>query len=246
MRCATRHDPVQVPLFAWSIFVTSWLILRVPACSWPVRSRLMLWTANYCFLRSSDPAGGGDPVLYQANILWFFGHPESHTIIIHARLRHQSPTLSLHSRASRIFGYLANGLGRFSRLVVLGFVVWAPPHVTLRGHVAEPAATSCLPRWLDCGYRTGVKVSAGSATHVGRPVEFKTPMPLGVRLPVPVTVGGVTGLLPVPRLLGWNRYTMTATMWLHNFHYVMRWALLFAIFAGIYFYLAKMSGSDVP
>ena len=80
--------------------------------------------------------------------------------------------------------------------------------------------------------------------HVGRLLEFKTPMLFAIGFLVLFTVGGVTGIVlsqaAVDRAYHDTYYVVA------HFHYVMSMGAAFAIFAGIYFYIAKMTGRQYP
>jgi len=220
----------RMPLFTWTMLVTSLLVLLAT----PVFTSALVMLLIDRNLGGSffNPANGGIAVLWQ-NVFWFYSHPAVYVMVLPG-MGIISDVLPVFSRKP-LFGYKAfvfatAGIG------ALGFSVWAH-HMFVTGQVLLPFFS--IMTFL-IAVPTGVKFFNWIATLVKGQITFSTAMLFAIGFLTMFLIGGIDGVfLASPPV----DFALTETYWVvAHIHYVLFGGSVFAVYAGFYYWFPKFSG----
>ncbi|GAA3131657.1 hypothetical protein GCM10020255_017400 [Rhodococcus baikonurensis] len=219
----------RMPIFTWNIFITSVLILL----AFP-----LLTAALFALLYDRrlggnifDPANGG--VLLWQHLFWFFGHPEVYIIAL-PFFGIVSEIFPVFSRKP-IFGYSGLVYATLG-IAALSIAVWAH-HMYATGAVLLPYFSFMT---FLIAVPTGVKIFNWIGTMWKGHLTFESPMLFSLGFLITFLFGGLSGVLLASPPLD---FQVTDTYFVvAHFHYVVFGTVVFATYAGIYFWFPKMTG----
>ncbi|MGR3763724.1 cytochrome c oxidase subunit I [Rossellomorea sp. NS-SX7] len=224
---------MRMPLFTWTAFVTSALILfAFPALT--VGLFLMMFDRMFGS-NFFDVANGGNTIIWE-HFFWIFGHPEVYILVL--------PAFGIfseiipHFSRKRLFGYSSMV---FATVLIgfLGFMVWAHHMFTVGlGPIANAIFAVAT---MAIAVPTGIKIFNWLLTMWGGSLKFTTPMLYAVAFIPSFVAGGVTGIMLASAAADYqfhDTYFVVA-----HFHYVIVGGVVFALLAGTHYYWPKMFGT---
>ncbi|MFM8895436.1 MAG: cytochrome c oxidase subunit I [Actinomycetales bacterium] len=219
----------RMPIFTWTIFITSVLVL----IAFPVLAAALVVAfidRQYGAVVFESENGGA--ILWQ-HLFWFFGHPEVYILAL-PFFGIASEIIPVFSRKP-LFGY--KGLV-FATMAIgaLSVAVWAH-HMYVTGSVYLPffALMTML-----IAVPTGVKFFNWIGTMWKGSIQFDTPMLWTMGFLVTFLFGGLTGIiLSAPPL---DFHVSDSYFVVAHFHYTVFGTVVFLFFAGLYFWWPKMTG----
>jgi cytochrome c oxidase subunit 1 len=219
----------RMPVFTWTILITSLLVILIFP---PLAAALFALGADRRFGADVFAPENGGPILWQ-HIFWFFGHPEVYVIAL-PFFGIISEVLPVFSRKP-IFGYKSIVFATIA-IAALSVSVWAH-HMYVTGQILLPffAIMTML-----IAVPTGVKFFNWIGTLWGGHLVFSTPLIWALGFLVTFLFGGLTGVILASPALDFSlsdSYFVVA-----HFHYVIFGTVVFAMFAGYYFWWPKLTG----
>lgn len=224
---------MRMPLFTWTTFVASAMILFAFP---PLTIGLFFLTFDRMFGGNFfDHTMGGNTIIWE-HIFWIFGHPEVYILILPA-FGIFSEIFSIFSR-KRLFGYPSMV---FATVLIgfLGFMVWA--HHMFTVGLGPTANAIFAVATMAIAVPTGVKIFNWLLTMWGGSIKVTTPMLYALGFIPSFVMGGVTGVMQGAAPLDYqlhDSYFIVA-----HFHYVIVGGVVLAILAATHLYWPKMFGT---
>jgi cytochrome c oxidase subunit 1 len=231
MRCKGM-TLMRMPLFTWLLLVVS--MLTLVTITPLTAAQFMLLIDRYLGGHFFDTQAGGSSLIW-IHFFWIFGHPEVYVLVLPA-FAIANEIIPVFCRKA-IFGYPAMVAASIC-IMFVSLSVWAH-HMFTVGMTSVSNAFFTLSTML-VGVPTGIKIFNWIATLWGGRIRFTTPMLFCIGFLFQFLIAGLTGIMLSVSPWDWqlhNSYFVIA-----HFHYVLVGAIVFCIFAGIYYWYPKATG----
>ncbi len=222
----------RMPLFAWAMLVTGVMIIF--AFTPLIVGTAMLELDRKGLTAFFKPEAGGKPLLWQ-HLFWVFGHPEVYIMFIPAAgiVSHVVQTFArrpLVSYTLMVLSIVATGF--------ISFGLWV--HHMFTTGLSSVAMGFFTAASLAIAIPNGIQVFGWIATlWSGRPV-WRTPLLFVLGFLVIFTIGGLTGVMVGAVPFDWQAHDSYFVV--AHFHYVLIGGVIFPLFAGLYYWLPKVTG----
>ncbi|PAE26263.1 cytochrome aa3 quinol oxidase subunit I [Bacillus sp. 7894-2] len=223
---------MKMPMFTWTTFVTSILIVA----AFPIFTvALALMTFDRLYGTHFFTVSGGGMDMLWANLFWLWGHPEVYIVALPA-FGIFSEVIATFSRKS-LFGYKSMVFSILG-IALLSMVVWVHHFYTMG---SGPAVNSFFSiTTMAIAIPTGVKMFNWLFTMRKGRIKITSAMLWALAFVPCFVIGGVTGVMLA---MGAADYQYHNTLFLvAHFHYVLIPGVVFAVFAGLYYWWPKMFG----
>ncbi len=222
----------RLPLFTWTIFITSVLIIfAFPALT--VACAMLILDRNFGFHFFTNDMGGN--MMNYINLFWLWGHPEVYILILPA-FGVFSEVVATFSQ-KRLFGYISLVCATIA-IGLLSFTVWLHHFFTMGSSAKVNSFFGTMTTIISVP--TGVKVFDWLLTMYRGRIIFKPPMLFTIGFLVTFVIGGLSGvLLALPPI----DYMMHNTTFLvAHFHNMIIPGVLFGYLAGYMYWFPKAFG----
>ena len=222
----------QMPLFAWSLYATSWVqILATPVVSITL---ILIIVERFFSVGLFDPARGGDPILYQ-HLFWMYSHPAVYIMILPG-MGVISEIIPIFARKP-IFGYKAIVVSSLS-IAIAGSLVWA--HHMYTSGMSDTAVFVFSLLTFIVAIPSAIKVFSWVATLYKGSILMTPPLFFALCFIYLFSVGGLTGL--VLGAAGTDIHVHDTHFVVSHFHFTMFGGTGFAFFAALHHWWPKMFG----
>jgi cytochrome c oxidase subunit 1 len=222
----------RMPLFVWTMLVTSIMVLfAMPAVMLSSTALILDRLVGTHFF---NPAEGGDPLLWQ-HLFWFFGHPEVYLIFI-PPLGFISSIIATFARRP-VVGYPAMVLALIAT-AFLAFGLWV--HHMFATNLPELGKTFFTAASLMLAIPTAVQIFCWIATLWTGRLNLRTPMLFVLAFFAILLLGGLTGLMLASVSLDLQLHDTFFVV--AHLHYVLMGGAIFPLFGAFYYWFPKFTG----